>query len=341
MHRRLLPRLDNSRHWLVADIGGTNARLACIDANREVSARRTLRNDAFPNIEDLLQAFRADLAEPPSQMLLALALPVTEDTLKFTNRPWTVSAPELGRRFGLDTVVIVNDFVAAAAGTADPAAISFETVREGTPRPGARVVLGPGTGLGVAGVIENDCAVGDGSAVPPPRVVESEAGHMTFAAEDDESLRVLRAAQARWGRVSWERILSGSGLAWLDAFWRGSEVEEPPPRVVMRARAGDADARAAIGWFSRALGVFAGDVCLALRAFGGVTLTGGVLKGIGDLFDHERFQAAFVAKGRFANALASVPCARAIVEDLALAGLTNIVHGRAAVPGIYWKRGED
>jgi glucokinase len=339
MRSGLLPTLDAGHSWLVADIGGTNARLAHLHRDGTIAQRRTLANDAFADLDELLDAYRnelrGELGTPPSRLLLALALPVGGDAdtaLVFTNRPWRVCASGLARRFALDHVAIVNDFVAAAAGSVAPHAAPATVLRAGVPHLGARVVLGPGTGLGVAGVL--DPAEGTPGAHGVARIVDSEAGHMTFAACDDDSQRVLRAAQARWGRVSWERILCGGGLAWLDAFWRGSDRAEPPAQVVARARGGDADALAAIGWFTSALGTFAGDVCLALRAFGGVTLTGGVLAHLAGLFDRERFLASFVAKGRFAAALSDVPCAHAEVDALALAGLSNIVHGRVRVPGV-------
>lgn len=352
MHCGLLPTLDSRHSWLVADIGGTNARFAHLDPGGEIAGRRTLANDNFDCIEALIDAYRHELANElgntveraPVNMLLALALPVATGAdqqyaaLQFTNRPWRVSPAALARSFGLDCVAVVNDFVAAAAGTVMPDAAASTTLRTGVARSGVRVVLGPGTGLGVAGVIEGSSEPTDAApgTPAPARIVDSEAGHMTFAASDDECLRVLRAAQARWGRVSWERLLCGSGVAWLDAFWRGSEVAHTPAEVVARARAHDADARAAIGWFSRALGMFAGDVCLALRAFGGVTLTGGVLSRLGDLLDREQFFAAFVAKGRLCGVLAEVPCVQADIDELALAGLANIVRGRVAVPGVQW-----
>lgn len=339
MHCGLLPTLDAGNSWLVADIGGTNARFAHLEPGGGISDRCTLANDDFQDVETLIDGYCRTIGRTPSRMLLALALPVATGAdqqnaaLQFTNRPWRLSPSAVARRFGLDCIAVVNDFVAAAAGTVPPDAAAAATLRAGVPRSGVRVVLGPGTGLGVAGVVEGSTA---GAVPTPARVIDSEGGHMTFAAADDDCLRVLRAAQARWGRVSWERLLSGSGLAWLDAFWRGSEVAMSPSEVVARGRAGDADARAAIGWFSRALGMFAGDVCLSFRAFGGVTLTGGVLSRIGDLFDREQFFAAFVAKGRFGGTLTDVPCSTADIDELALAGLANIVRGRVAVPGVQW-----
>jgi glucokinase len=134
--------------------------------------------------------------------------------------------------------------------------------------------------------------------------------------------------------VSWERLLCGSGLAWIDATLRGSRTADTPARVAQRAQAGDASATAAARWFSRALGAFAGDVCLALRASGGVYLAGGVLAGLGPAFERAMFRDGFTDKGRLRALLEDVPCWRIDAGDLALHGLADIARGRIVAPGV-------
>ncbi len=322
MYQNLLPGFDDDVEWVLADVGGTNARLACWHASSGRSDLRHLENAGFAGLHEVLAAYLADVGRPVRCAALALALPVTGDQLTFTNRAWSMSAPQLAARLALERLVIVNDFVAAAAGAL--AIEGTQVVQHGEAKGAMCAVLGPGTGLGAAGVL----------AGRPPRVIESEAGHMSFAAGDDESLRVLHAAQQRWGRVSWERLLSGSGLAWVDAFLRGSRDIDAPARVAQRAQAGERAAVAAAHWFSRALGSFAGDVCLALRATRGVYLAGGVLAGLGPAFERAAFREGFADKGRFRALLEEVPCWRIDAGDLALPGLEAIVRGALGAPGV-------
>ncbi len=326
MYCSVLPAFREDTDWVLADIGGTYARLACWSAPAGRSEQRRFENADFGGLHEVLAAHGKTLTRPVRRALLALALPVTGDRLTFTNRDWSFDAPQLAARLGLETLVIVNDFVAAAAGAVAPERTAV-SVQQGEPRGAMRAVLGPGTGLGVAGVL-------DGGVTERARVIESEAGHMSFAATDDESLRVLHAAQTAWGRVSWERLLCGSGLAWVDATLRGSRAIDPPARVAQRAHAGDAAAMAAARWFSHALGSFAGDVCLALRATGGVYLAGGVLAGLGPAFERAAFRDGFADKGRFRALLEDVPCWRIDAGDLALHGLADIARGRIGAPGV-------
>lgn len=323
-----VPRDDTE--WLVADIGGTHARIARWRRAAGFADTRHLDNAGFGGLGELLAAYRDGLGVTVKRALLALAMPVTGDELAFTNRDWLISVPDLAERLGLDVLVVVNDFVAAAAGavSADAALVA---VQSGQPQGAVRAVLGPGTGLGAAAVLEG----ADGMRA---RLIESEAGHMSFAAADAESARLLQAAQTAWGRVSWERLLSGSGLAWVDAYLRAAATPDAPAAVAQRALAGEPNALRAAQWFAHALGSFAGDVCLALRATAGIYLAGGVLAGLGTAFDHAAFCRGFTDKGRFQSLLAQVPCWHIAADDLALHGLADIARGRIDAPGAVFAR---
>jgi glucokinase len=314
---------------LLADVGGTFARLACWSPDRGLHGRRQYANADYAGMAEVLAAYRAACGMPRARALLALALPVADDALRFTNRNWQVSARQLARTLQLPRLVIVNDFVAAAAGALarvdDPdACCRIDAL--GTPRGAVRVVLGSGTGLGVAAIVDGDTGA-------PPRILESEGGHMSFAAGHDVP-DLVRAARAQWGRVSWERLLCGDGIAWVDAQLRGAGTAHSAARVVELARAGEAGALAALRWYAHALGAFAGDLCLALRATGGVLLAGGVVARLDDLFDGAAFRAGFTDKGRFAQLLREVPCWRFSEPDLALHGLAALLSGKARAPGL-------
>ncbi len=225
----------------------------------------------------------------------------------------------------LDSLVIVNDFAAAAAGVDTLAPEQVVGLNpEGTSVRGTRLVLGPGTGLGAAAIVADE----------PPRIVASEAGHITFGSADDIAARLNAEGRARWGRVSWERVLSGAGVAWLHEVVSGHAVR--PEDIADAARAGDPQALRTARLFSRLLGEFAGDACLAFQATEGVYLCGGVLRGLWPSFDAQAFLAAFAAKGRFAALLGRVPVHFAAGHELGLQGAAHFLAGRCRMPTMEW-----
>lgn len=314
------------RRWLLADIGGTYARLAAWLPALGLIHPRRYRNDDFDGLEALLVSYQNELDRPCNRALLALASPVAGDELKFTNRPWRFSVAALRQRLGLDELTCVNDFVAAAAGVTTLAAGDAEALQApgGQPRP--TLAIGPGTGLGAAAVLD--------ASARAMQVLPSEAGHMGCAPLDAASAALAAAAARRYGRASWERLLSGEGLALIDATLRGVDTLDEPAQGARRALAGDEKALAAAREFSRLLGAFAGDLVLAFGARGSVYLTGGVLEGLNRAFDAAAFLDAFSAKGRFAAALAAVPVYRVRAPDVALRGLMRIAAGTIAVPAV-------
>ena len=329
MYCSALSTFDARAPWLLADVGGTFARLACWSPERGLHAMRQVANADYAGIGELLAAYRESCGTPHAQALLALALPVSDDALRFTNRNWAISARDLAHTLALSRLAIVNDFVAAAAGAlarVDNADACCRIDELGTPHGAVRVVLGSGTGLGVAAIVA-------GEAGAAPRILESEAGHMSFAGCHDLP-DMLGAARAQWGRVSWERLLCGDGLAWVDAQLRADGTRHNAARVIELARAGEAGALAALRWYAHTLGSFAGDMCLALRATGGVLLAGGIVARLGPLFDSAAFRKGFTDKGRFASLLAQVPCWRFAEPDLALHGLAALLRGQARAPGL-------
>ena len=267
----------------------------------------------------------ADATDTPRRVVLALAMPVGGDTRELTNRAWRFEPGALLDVLHLDSLVIVNDFAAAAAGVD---ALAPEQVvglnPEGTPVRGTRLVLGPGTGLGVAAIVADE----------PPRIVASEAGHITFGSADDIAARLNAEGRARWGRVSWERVLSGDGVAWLHEVVSGHAVR--PEDIADAARAGDPQALQTARLFSRLLGEFAGDACLAFQATEAVYLCGGVLRGLWPTFDAQAFLAAFAAKGRFSALLRRVPVHFAAGHELGLQGTAHFLAGRCRMPSMEW-----
>ena len=126
---------------------------------------------------------------------------------------------------------------------------------------------------------------------------------MGAAPSGDDARTVVERSRLRHGRVSWERLLCGDGLALFDAVARGADEAAEPADVAARALSGDAAARRAASEFAHALGEFAGDLCLAFSATGGVYLTGGVLDGLGRALDADALREGFEDKGRFRDAV--------------------------------------
>ena len=309
----------------MADIGGTHARLARWSAETGLESPLRVRNDDYRGPLELLDAWFRRCQDSPRRVALALAMPVGGDIRELTNRAWRFEPDGLLEALHLDSLVIVNDFAAAAAGVDALAPEQLVGLNpEGASVRGTRLVLGPGTGLGAAAIVADE----------PPRIVASEAGHMTFGSTDDIAARVNAEGRARWGRVSWERVLSGAGVGWLHGILSGHVVR--PEDIADAARAADPQALRTARLFSRLLGEFAGDACLAFQATEGVYLCGGVLRGLWPSFDAQAFLAAFADKGRFSALLGDVPIYFAAGHELGLQGTAHFLAGRCRMPSMEW-----
>jgi glucokinase len=188
-------------------------------------------------------------------------------------------------------------------------------------------VIGPGTGLGVAGCIP----AGDRWIALP-----AEGGHATAAPADDFESEVLCYARREHGHVSAERLLSGIGLPLLHravAAANGRPVEDLTPEEITRRALdeGDADCHATLATFCAMLGGFAGNVALTLGTRGGVFIAGGIAQRLGDVFVASRFRERFEAKGRFREYLAAIATALITAPHAALLGaaqgIENQLHG--------------
>lgn len=317
---------DSNKEWIVADIGGTHARFNRWSASKGLSGDAPIRyrNDDFHDLAALINRYRHDAAPHAVHAMLALALPIGPDEMRMTNRSWSFTAQGLRADAGLALLRLLNDFVAAAAGIGSlSASDSIQIGGQSNNSTSPVIVLGPGTGLGTA-VILNDG--------PAPLVMSSEAGHIAAAPSSDDARKVFERSRLRHGRVSWERLLCGDGLALFDAVARGADKAAEPADVAARAQTDDPAARRAASGFAHALGEFAGDLCLAFNATGGVYLTGGVLDGLGRAFDAEAFRAGFEHKGRFRAQLSAVPCFRVCADDLALRGLARLLEAKVRAP---------
>ena len=280
-------RMSDDTPWLVADVGGTNIRLALADGPgappRDI---RAYRDEDYPDIGAVIAAYLAAVGEAPRAACIAVAGPVVGEVIQLTNRGWKIDIAALRRRFQLSRLLVINDFEALALALPSLDSGMLAPVGGGTALAGkALAVLGPGTGLGVAGLVP----VG-ARWVPIP----GEGGHVNFAAGDAREIEILRLLRQRFERVSAERVLSGPGLANLFEALVALDGSSPT-------------CRAALELFCALLGSFAGDVALTFGAQGGVFIAGGIAPRILPFLAASRFRARFEDKGRIRPMMAAIP----------------------------------
>ncbi len=296
--------------FLIGDIGGTNARFAMADPVRGgYRDERVLAVADYATAEQAIHAYLKSTGRgDPSVICLAAAGPVVAGVVKFTNSHWELAAERLRREFAGAAVELLNDFAAVAyslplLGSADLRTIGPQPMAP-LDAPSCTVgVLGPGTGLGVAGLIRRS-----GQSVP----ISGEGGHVGFAPESDRQSALLAELRRDFGRVSDERVVSGQGLENIYralARLAGRTVTGTSAADVYElADAGD-DALAveALDVFYVALGQVAGNLALALGAADGVFIAGGVAQRYPDLLAASRFREGFENKGRHRRIMRAIP----------------------------------
>jgi len=307
---------------LVVDVGGTRLRFAiATNQGDRVAIDRAVerRAEDYPNFYAALAEYLSTIRELwPKRVALAVAAPVAGDEVVLTNRDWRIRGPALSERFGFEQAILVNDFVALANAIPLIPAAGRRRIGNGRAAPGApSALLGPGTGLGVAIMVQ---------APSGQIVVASEGGHASFAPETERETALARGLQWRHGHVSWERLLSGPGIAQiyeiLAELDQGIGVALAPELVSARALQGaDRLAVEALQMFAGLLGSFAGNLALTAGARGGVFLGGGILPQLADFLDGSTFRARFEAKGRFADYLSTIPTTLILEGEPTLLGL--------------------
>jgi glucokinase len=298
---------------LGGDLGGTKTLLAL--AERDGERLRIVRRQRYASadhgsFDDLLADFLADRPSVASACF-GLAGPTDGRRAKLTYLPWQLDAANLERRFAIGRVTLVNDFAAAAHGLPLVDESELLTLHPGRPVEHApRVVLGAGTGLGVAGLVwENDAY----------RVIPGEGGHLGFAPQTPEQGELWRWLLGQGGRVTTEDIVSGPGLARIFAFLGGGP--QPPEAIGKAALAGgDPLATATLRLWLACYGAFAGDLALHWLARGGVYLAGGIAARLMPHTDNRPFIDAFLAKREHRALARDMPLHLVTAEDLGLRG---------------------
>ena len=283
------------RRWLVADLGGTNARFAIADPDtRKITDEAVLPTSSATTLVELVEQYlERHPGTRPTAASFACAGPVVADRCALTNAQIEFSIEETQHQLGLGTLRVVNDFAAVAR--AVPELGPEEVMQIGGGRLDVEPValaIGPGTGLGVATVLRS----GSGW-----HVLAGEGGHVGLSGlYEDEELEVLRALRDALGLPSAEMVLSGPGLTRLFltlADVRGHHVaahESRPDRIVERACAGtDGHCVATLNLFCQILGAAAANAALTTGATGGVFLAGGIVRRFPDFLARSGFRERF------------------------------------------------
>ena len=319
---------------LAADVGGTNTKLAL--ARLDGTAVSLVHSTVYPSrsyasLEGAVDAFLnepecAPYAHSVVAACFAVAGPVEQGVARLTNLTWQIDERALERHFSCPRVSVINDFAAAAFGIEQSPETDFLVLQEGQPVDYAdRVIVGAGTGLGVASLAWN----GDHYSVHP-----SEGGHSDFApinALQDELLQHLRR---EIGRVSYERVLSGSGLVRVFDFLKVSGPTLPGASLLEAMSTGDPAgaiaasalahrdpvAESALDLFVSAYGAFAGNMALIALAHGGVYVAGGIAPKIAAKLTDRTFVDAFNAKGRMRPLLETMPVKVVLNDHVGLNG---------------------
>lgn len=290
---------------LVGDVGGTNARFALLDDEGMPAAPMTLAVADFPSIAAAIEDFAARRGTKRlHSAAIAMANPVVGDRVKLTNSHWSFSIESTREALGLHELRVINDFTALALSV--PYLPTGEVIQVGGGKalPGHAIgVIGPGTGLGVSGLVP--CGAGWSA-------LQGEGGHVTIGVTTAREQAVRERLGTRFGHVSAERFLSGPGLVNVTAALReidGVEAGLPTPADITRLGLDGSDAHCVetLEIFCRLLGSCAGDLALTLGAEGGVRIGGGVVPRLGEFFHRSDFRAAFEDKGRMRDYLSRIP----------------------------------
>lgn len=324
---------------LAGDVGGTKADLALFErrAGRLVEVRRgRFPTRDWPALEPLIEHFVAGDAPHLVAAAVGVAGPVQEGRVVGTNLPWTVAADRVAAALGLADAVVLNDLEATAHGLAALAPDETRVLHVGKADPGGTAcVLAAGTGLGQAFIVP-------GAPGAPPIVRASEGGHADYAARTALEWELCQWIAGRHhGRTSWERVLSGLGLANIYEFLRDTGRAVEPPELARARAEGDPNAAITeadgkvdlatrtIDLFVDAYAAQAGNLALTYLATGGVYLAGGIAPRLADRLSDGRFAAAYVAKGRLSPLVAAIPVRVVLNDRTALLGAATVAF-RAA-----------
>lgn len=324
---------------LVADIGGTNARFAFAHTSKAsrptLTCIDTLKCADFSNVSDAIQCYLSTYSHEgrPEQACFAVAAPVSQDRIDFTNNHWAFSTEELAKHFSFHSFHVINDFEAIAHSLThltnndwlNVGGVQLSTVDNGKPKK-QYAVVGPGTGFGVAGLSVKGAS---------QEVLVTEAGHMGLSPGDEIEVALFKILMHRFQRVTIGHVLSGPGI--VNLYQAMAELHDVQCESLSSAEIGAAAlddsrpmCRETLSLFCRILGRAAGDIALAMWAMDGIYLAGGILPKYSGFLSESSFRAIFEDKAPYQDEMKKVPTMLIHYPDPGLLGAAICMDNRAA-----------
>ena len=318
--------LQQTSPTLVADIGGTNSRFALAYPHARLESIRAVHNHTVPDLETAVANYLAEVGMHPRAATFAIAGPIDGEEIALTNRTWHFRRFDFAKKFNFTSFRVINDFEAVAWALTQ--LVPDQTRALGAAalcRDAVKVVLGPGTGLGVAALLPN---------AGRWRVLASEGGHASFGPQAPDEFPVFARLHEECAQVSAEMVLSGPGLMRLVRALKKNGYANPEA-ILQGAVAGDKSAREAVQLFICLLARFAGGLALTFKALGGVYIAGGVSHGLAPLIDEVQFRAAFEAHPPHESMLRNIATVLVTYPEpglLGCAAVTELSEGEDCLP---------
>jgi glucokinase len=323
---------------LAGDIGGTNARLALFDVRNgqfNLVTATIFPSRNYSGLDEIVNEFVQTSGIHPSQACFGVAGPVTNGQVETSNLPWKIQSRRLADELKINKALLINDLEATGWGVGALSADDLVALTKIPITPGNQALIAAGTGLGEGGLYW------DGKR---HHVFASEGGHCDFAPADELQVELFRYLHARYGHVSWERVLSGPGLVNIFEFlrdtgrgqvpaWLAAEMKVMDPAAAISSAAMDAKSpmsEQAMDIFVSIFGAEAGNLGLKIKATGGVFLAGGIAPKILPKLATPLFLDAFLSKGRLRHLMEVMPVKVIVNDKLALLGAARCALMEAA-----------
>lgn len=333
---------------LAGDIGGTNTRIALFNEENgrlRMILERVYASREHKSLDEIMSLFMSNQQEKPTIAAFGIAGPVLHGKVSTSNLAWVVDSLQLAKQLGIETVWLINDLQAHGSGIDDLELSDFIPLNKVDPAPGNAALIAAGTGLGEAGLYW------DGERRHP---FPCEGGHCDFAPRTDEEIALLQYLLQKFGRVSYERVLSGPGLRNVYEFFRDTGKEAEPawlkdelqqaadPSAVISRHGVEGKApicERTIDLFVSVYGAEAGNLALKMMAIGGVFVSGGIAGKILPKLTGPAFLKGFATKGRLQPVMENIPV-RVIVNDkvglIGAARYALLQSRKAEMAGVPW-----
>lgn len=311
----------------VADVGGTNIRVARVTESGVTDIKKYMCND-FASIDLAITQYFSDMPEHSfTQGCIAIACPVLGDQVVMTNHSWAFSQNALRSQLKLDALFVINDFTAVAHSLPVLGKDQVVQIGEGTAKENGNIaVFGPGTGLGVEHITMTSTGW---------QTLDGEGGHVDFAPVDETDVVVWRHLQSTLGRASAEEVMSGRGLhniyTALANHASSPVVFTEPAQITEAALNGTCElAEATLTQFCRIMGSFAGNLALNMATTGGIFIGGGIANRFPDFIQNSDFRARFEAKGQMKHYVKDIPTYLIAEPDHGLLGAAAYLNQNTA-----------